>query len=92
MLFMKGKDNVARPVSNITRLRNNNFLTEVTRYLVKMWLVIKLPNRKPRKPRVQTRLMVCVLVCRLYARKGCMGPVMVWMAPLPSSPIQAMQT
>ena len=36
MLFMKGKDNVARPVRSITELRNNNFLTEVTRYLVKM--------------------------------------------------------
>ena len=65
MLVMKGRDKVARPVSSMTRLRNNNFLTEVTRYLVKMWLVIKLPNRKPRKPRVHTRLMVCVFVWRL---------------------------
>ena len=65
MLLMKGKASVARPVISMTRLRNINFLAEVTRYFVKMWLVMRLPSRKPRKPRVHTRLMVWVSVWRL---------------------------
>ena len=63
--IMKGRQSVARPVRSITELMNISFLRDVLRYLVKMWLVMRLPIRKPRKPRVHTKLMVWVSVCRL---------------------------
>ena len=63
--IMKGRQSVARPVRSITELMNISFLRDVLRYLVKMWLVIRLPIRKPRKPRVHTRFMVWVSVYRL---------------------------
>ena len=65
------------PVSRWTKDMKISFWKLLLRYLVKMLLVNRLPSRKPRKPSVQTRLMVCVSVLRLYARKGCIGPVMV---------------
>ena len=63
--IVKGRQSVARPVSSITELMNISFLREVLRYLVNMWLVMRLPTRKPRNPRVHTRLIVWVSVCRL---------------------------
>ena len=63
--IVKGRQSVARPVRSITELMNISFLRDVLRYLVKMWLAIRLPTRKPRKPRVHTRFMVWVSVFRL---------------------------
>ena len=89
---MKGIINVEMPVRKRTKDMKLSFLQLVVRYLVKMLLVKRLPSRKPEKPSVQTRLMVCVSVLRLYARYGCIGPVMVCIAPLPSCASQARHT
>ena len=56
--MIKGRQSVARPVRSITELMKTSFRKDVLRYLVKMWLVIRLPTRKPRKPRVHTKLIV----------------------------------
>ena len=62
---MKGIRSVDSPVRRRMDDMKLSFMRLLVRYLVKMWLVRMLPMRKPEKPRVQTRLMVCVLVCRL---------------------------
>ena len=55
---MKGMRRVERPVRSRIDDMKLSFSWLLVRYLVKMWLVIRLPTRKPRKPRVHTKLMV----------------------------------